>query len=349
MSRQHSPPQNLVVEVVVAGIILGEIGFSVLYSPAEDYWQHYNAARSLLAWAPIVDYSYPAAAAVLFIPFSLLPARLSYVAWVLTTYIIFAVALYLFRFSRRNILIWLAWPHVLASAFVGQLDCFVLLAVALSNALRKSKPFSAGMAVGLGLVKFHLVLPLAVATWERRRFGWTIGIVTAILIFGAVTNIVPQSFPDRLNFELTCCVRHAGSTGIPARFSQLPIEWWVGLVIVLGIIWLRIALVNRHAAWMLFPVVYPYFLGFDLTTIIPSLAVSRLAPFLYVLIGFPFVLNAFLPRWLIDWSLILGLIIGGAFALMPGNVRSRLIIRLHEYLTSYLRVGSNSEEPGRRD
>ncbi len=327
------------VELVAVGAIIGEIVFSIIYSPAEDYWQHYQAASALLTQRPIQAYNYPAATAILFVPFALLPSRVSFVAWLLTTYVTFAIALSLMGLTRRDVLIWLAWPHIFASGFVGQLDCLVFLALALSLSLRNKMPLCAGLVAGLGLVKFHLLLPLIAIVWQRHQWRWLGGFGIAIVIFGTLSILLPQSYPGRLTYVLDYYVRHPGSVGIPSRLSGLPVEAWLGLVVLLGLAWLWILAADRDAAWILLPAVYPYFPGFDLSVIIPVLARNRFAPLLYIIVGFPFLLNQILPFWLVSWTIIGGLLIGGSSILT-----ARLRHPLHQPDVEAVVVFPRSEE-----
>lgn len=322
MRSQNRNSRLTLIELVALGAVLGEIGFSFFFSPAEDYWQHYQAARAFLAQLPIRDYNYPAATAIFFLPLAALPRGVSFVAWLLIVYLIFAAALALMGLSRTQVLVWLAWPHVFVSGFVGQVDCLVLLAVALSFWFRKRSPFWGGFMMGLGLVKFHLLLPLVILIWHRRQYRELAGLALAAIIFITVSLLLPQSYPGRLNYILGYYIRHHGSVGIPARLSSLPIEWWLGIVVLLGLGWLWIVAANRLVAWVTLPVVHPYLPSFDLSVIIPALAQNRYAPFFYVFVGMPFLFNQFIPIWILAWIMIGALVIGGLLILFDPAKRN---------------------------
>ncbi len=320
-SQNHDSRFTL-VELIALGAVFGEIGFSFLFSPAEDYWQHYQAARAFLMQLPLADYNYPAATAMFFLPFAALPRGVSFVAWLLTVYLIFAVALALMGLSRTQVLVWLAWPHVFVSGFVGQLDCLVLLAVALSFWFRKRSPFWGGFVMGLGLVKFHLLVPLVILVWHRRQYREFTGLALAVVIFATVSLLLPQSYPGRLDYILSYYPRHHGSVGIPAQLSGLPIQWWLGIVVLLGLGWLWIVAANRLAAWVTLPVVHPYFPSFDLSVIIPVLAQNRYAPFFYIFVGMPFLFNQFVPIRILAWIIVGALLIGGVLMLVDSAKRN---------------------------
>lgn len=326
-SQNHKRRFTL-VELIALGAVLGEIGFSFFFSPAEDYWQHYQAARAFLAQLPIQDYNYPAATAMFFLPFAALPRGVSFVAWLLSIYLIFAVALALMGLSRTQILIWLAWPHVFISGFVGQVDCLVLLAVALASRFRIKSPFWGGFMMGLGLVKFHLLLPLVILVWHRRQYLEFAGLALAATVFVTISLLLPQSYPGRLDYILGYYPRHHGSVGIPARLSDLPIQWWLGIVVLLGLGWLWLVAANRLAAWVTLPVVHPYFPSFDLSVIIPVLAQNRYAPFFYILVGMPVLFNQFIPLWILAWIMIGALLIGGVLILIDSARRNQSDIYL---------------------
>ena len=85
----------------------------------------------------------------------------------------------------------------------GQVDAFVLLAFVLALlALRSERPFAAGVALALGLVKFHLVLPFVWVLLIREQWRFVGGFSAgAALVTGLSVAICPSflsSYPRLL-------------------------------------------------------------------------------------------------------------------------------------------------------
>jgi hypothetical protein len=124
----------------------------------------------------------PAYQALVFAPFSLLPFRWAYCAFLLLN---LAVLCYCYKLLRprmgRLAQVWPGLPFGMflfipigAALMQGQ-DSILLLALLATAlvALEKGQDFTAGALIGLGLFKFQLVIPIALlfVAWRRWRFS----------------------------------------------------------------------------------------------------------------------------------------------------------------------------------
>ena len=124
----------------------------------------------------------PAYQALLFVPFSLLPYRSAYLAFLAVNLLLLALAFWLIRPRMKNLArIWRGFPvfvflvfYPIALALMQGQDSIlllVLLAAALV-ALGRGREMMAGMLVALGLFKMQIVIPIALLflLWRRWRF-----------------------------------------------------------------------------------------------------------------------------------------------------------------------------------
>ena len=124
----------------------------------------------------------PAYQALLFVPFSLLPYRSAYLAFLAVNLLLLALAFWLIRPRMKNLArIWQGLPvfvflvfYPIALALMQGQDSIlllVLLAAALV-ALGRGREMTAGMLVALGLFKMQIVIPIALLflLWRRWRF-----------------------------------------------------------------------------------------------------------------------------------------------------------------------------------
>ena len=126
----------------------------------------------------ILPFLAPAWVALIAVPFDLLGTNLGGRLWILFELACLAFGLLLVVRPRPPAAILPAFASVPTALLLlnAQLDGLVVLGVGAAIALR-SKPYLAGFALGLTLVKPHLVLPVALAlvvtrTW-RAVVGWT--------------------------------------------------------------------------------------------------------------------------------------------------------------------------------
>lgn len=287
--RCFSPMQflNRVVEPTLAGVVVGEIAFIVLFESGEtDFWQHYQAAGELLRQTPIQSYNYPAATVALFLPFTFASAPVARLIWLGISYLAFALAFRLLPPTRDHVLMWLAWPPVFISVAAGQLDCLVLLSIGIAWSLYDRKQdVKAGLVLALGLVKVHLLIPFLIIGVLQPRRKWLEGFLPVALLFGILSILLPQSYPDQVNLALRWYIQNPRGLGLPSRVTQIPTMDWLALVVLLGLAWLVLAIKNSRLAWLAMPLVQPYFLLYDLVLVTPALAASRSVPIFYGIIG----------------------------------------------------------------
>ena len=134
-------------------------------------------------------FNYPAATCIPYLPSTFFSLQGGFLFWTAFSMSLLAVctfllnrSLHVFRDSH--------WAFLLAFLFLpvhilflqGQVDALVLLAYVLSFlALEAKKDFGSGLALALGLVKFHLVLPavglLIIRNQKRSMFGFATGLI----------------------------------------------------------------------------------------------------------------------------------------------------------------------------
>jgi hypothetical protein len=146
--------------------------------------------------------------ALAFVPFSFLSYSSAYVVFLILSVGLLAVSVRLLRPWTENLRAEHSWlPIAIFASFVpvasalmlGQ-DSILLLALlsASTFALDKERNFTAGALAGLGLFKFHLLIPLALLLlcWKRFRFFAGFSSVAAAL---ALISIVVAS-PAQIRF-----------------------------------------------------------------------------------------------------------------------------------------------------
>ncbi len=155
-------------------------------------------------------FNYPAAAALLYLPATFFSPYHGYLLWEsLSLAIVFGSIFVLnrrfalFRDTYFILLLSLFFVPLHALLLEGQVDAFVLLAFVLALlALKSERPFAAGVALALGLVKFHLVLPFVWVMLIRKQWRFLGGFsVGTVLITGFSVAICPSfliSYPRLL-------------------------------------------------------------------------------------------------------------------------------------------------------
>jgi hypothetical protein len=139
------------------------------------------AAKTKLRRGPLA-YIHPPFEALLFVPLSLLPYRQAFLVWSLVNLGLLLLVAYWLRESVagcRGVNTWLlafafcAFFPVLANFHQGQDAILLLVVVCLAfRALKRESLFAAGCLLGLGMFKFHIILPLALVlgAWHGLRF-----------------------------------------------------------------------------------------------------------------------------------------------------------------------------------
>src|SRR5713101_316723 len=158
--------------------------------------------------AVLMPFIRPPFDALVFVPFSFLSYSSAYVAFLILSVGLLAVSVRLLRPWTENLrashkllpfAIFASFVPVASALMLGQ-DSILLLALLSASmfALEKERDFTAGAVVGLGLFKFHLLIPLAVLLlcWRRFRFFAGFSSVAAAL---ALISIVVAS-PAQIRF-----------------------------------------------------------------------------------------------------------------------------------------------------
>jgi len=171
---------------------------------AQKFFQDQLVSRE----AVLMPFIRPPFDALVFVPFSFLSYSSAYVAFLILSVGLLAVSVRLLRPWTENlrashkwlpIAIFASFVPVASALMLGQDSILVLALLSASMfALDKERNFTAGALAGLGLFKFHLLIPLALLLlcWRRFRFFAGFSSVAAAL---ALISIVVAS-PAQIRF-----------------------------------------------------------------------------------------------------------------------------------------------------
>jgi hypothetical protein len=205
----------------------------------------------------------PAYQALFFVPFSLLPYRTAYLAFLAVNLVLLAMTFWILRPNMRNLSrVWQGLPVFIFLVFYpsalalmqGQDSILLLLLLAAALvALEQGQERRAGILVGLGLFRMQIVIPIALLflLWRRWRFFagfalsagllslislWVVGIAQtaayAHSLFLVGTNLATaQQFPLRVSIMANLRGLLAGLLG-----ARLPAFWIQALTIVASIL-----------------------------------------------------------------------------------------------------------------
>ena len=139
----------------------------------------------------ILPFLAPAWVALVAVPFELLGTDLGGRIWILFGLACLAAGLYLAVRPRAPSVILPAFASVPAAVMMlnAQIDGFVVLGLGAAMALW-SRPYLAGLALGVTLMKPQLILPLGVALLATRRWKVLAGWVAAGLVLLASTELL---------------------------------------------------------------------------------------------------------------------------------------------------------------
>lgn len=156
-------------------------------------------------------YIHPPFEALLFVPLARLPLRQAYLLWTCFGLLLLATSVRsLLRHRSQWRLDWqlaaplgLLFPPLLLNFVQGQ-DSLLLLGICVFalESLEQRSFFQEGAILGLGLLKFHLVLPLALLLLIRGRLRFAAGFLTSMLILAAVSfaSFGSEIFADYARF-----------------------------------------------------------------------------------------------------------------------------------------------------
>ena len=215
---------------------------------------------------PALPFIRPAYQALLFVPFSLLPYRTAYLAFLALNLVLLAIAFRLLRSTMENLArVWRGLPvlvflvfYPIALALMQGQDSILLLALlaAALVSVDHGRNLTAGILVGLGLFKMQIVVPIALLflLWKRWRFfaGFALsgGLVSLISVW--VVGVTPTSAYARSLFSVGAGLAAGASDfKVPLRVrimanlrglifgligGRLPAFWIQALTLVVSII-----------------------------------------------------------------------------------------------------------------
>jgi Glycosyltransferase family 87 len=176
------------------GLILREGHAAKLY----DVHEQKQVQRRWLKRGDLLLDPYPPFHAALFAPLTRLGYRTAYVVWGAFNVLLWVWFRHLFS-TRAGIAIEpyrylkacaLFFP-VATTLIQGQFSLLLLVAFTLCFlCLRQKQEYSAGFALGLGLLKFQVVFPFALILLLRRKWRFMVGLAAAIMIVLLVSVVV---------------------------------------------------------------------------------------------------------------------------------------------------------------
>ena len=169
-----------------AGLILGRGEGRDLYNERLQTQAQRDFAPDVVNRAGALPYNHPPFEAVLYQPMTYLPYFSAFCLWTVINILLLAASIYSLRpflptlasqFRWLLILAPLAFSPIAYALLQGQ-DSILLLALYCMafSALRRSQDLRAGAYLGLGLFKFHLVLPFAFVLLLHRRWRALVGV-----------------------------------------------------------------------------------------------------------------------------------------------------------------------------
>ena len=169
-----------------AGLILRRGQGTTLYDNMLQLQVQREFASAALGRTGPLPYNHPPFEAALFVPLTHFPYLTSYALWALLNFCLLAGVIFFMRPPPRHPVIFpwfwflaaLAFFPVAYALMQGQ-DSIMLLALycLTYKALRRGHDLQAGVWLGLGLFKFHLVLPFVFVLLLRRRLRAILGVL----------------------------------------------------------------------------------------------------------------------------------------------------------------------------
>jgi len=204
----------------------------------------------------------PPLAVPLLIPLGLLSFKLANVVWLFLIVSSIAVSIHLLRelhgdLTSRTHLLGYAFAPTLICVSAGQIVAFALFGIVVFLLLYKGRPFVAGVALSVCLIKPHLLLPFGVALllWIlfQRQTRVALGMFTGMLTASAIaTAIRPSIWMDYFSMMRNAALDQEFMP-TPSTFFRLAIHpAWVWLQIVpavLGCLWAAWYYLEHREGW----------------------------------------------------------------------------------------------------
>ena len=180
-----------------AGTIVHQGLAGRLYDTALQFTIQRQFASQVFIRQGALPYNHPPFEALIFAPLASLSYPTAYVLWDLVNLVMLAALPFLLRpyvplLQRKSIVFWwlasLAFFPVFAALLQGQDSIPLLLLFCLAYiAFRKNQHFAAGCWLGLGLFRFHLVLPLILILLLHRKGKTLMGFLLVAVVLGLVS------------------------------------------------------------------------------------------------------------------------------------------------------------------
>lgn len=163
-----------------------------------DYDSQLRFQNQLASQADVaLPFIRPAYQALIFAPFSWLPYRTAYLAFLALNLVLLWISFLLLRPRLSGLAgiyrwlpaaVFLAFLPIAAALIQGQ-DSILLLALlaAALALLERNRSFTAGILVGCGMFKFQIVVPIALLFLLWRRWRFTAGFAIASVVAGIVS------------------------------------------------------------------------------------------------------------------------------------------------------------------
>ncbi len=175
-----------------AGRIVASGQGSQLYSDSLQESVQRSFSPAVAVRGSMLPYYHPPFEALLFVPLQSLPYLAAYAVWfAINAAAVVAACLVM----RRNLPLLGAWPRwlcvlagfaylpIFIALVQGQDSILVLLSYTLAfEAMRDDRDFAAGAWLGLGLVKYHLILPFVLVLTLARRGKCLAGFLTVAAV-----------------------------------------------------------------------------------------------------------------------------------------------------------------------
>jgi hypothetical protein len=192
----HKGYQDFTIFYSAATIVGQGLGHQ-LYDDTTQYRIQQGFAAAANIRKGYLPYNHPPFEVLVFLPFSLLPYFVAYLLWDLLSLLILLLLLVLLR-PRISVLRHVSVVHWLLASLgffptffallQGQDTILLLLIFTLVFIFLKGEhEFAAGCCLGLGLFRFHLVLPLALVFVLERRKKALAGFILVAFILGLIS------------------------------------------------------------------------------------------------------------------------------------------------------------------
>ncbi len=171
-----------------------------LYDEQTQYKVQLQFAAGVKIRQGPLPYIHPPFEALLFIPFTWAPYPVAFVLWDVVNLLFLVGLFYVLRYAvpwmgQVSVAVWilgcLAFFPVFFALLQGQdILMLVLLFGAVYVLLRRNSDLAAGCCLGLGVFRFHLVLPLVLILVYRRRSRALLGFLATAAVLGLISAAI---------------------------------------------------------------------------------------------------------------------------------------------------------------